>query len=666
MSAPSHRASLVSFNLRPLNASLFCAALALNLSYFQVVPLWLHGVSIGSAMLMWRKTPLPATLRLVIILFAIGAFYAHFRINLTIEMAGAFLFMSASLKLVELKKINDVRILCFVFLYLSAVSFLFSQTFTHALLQFGVLFFVFLTLLKANAGQYFHSLAGLSLNVGPVLKGLLIALPLVLVLFVFFPRLSPLWAIPIKTQEAISGVSDKMSPGDIAKLGNSSERAFRVRFFGQQPPSQNTLYWRAMVLDKFDGKTWSRFNPPISSLRPQKIDRGQMLSVNGAGYDVMLEPHNQNWAVALSGSEVRSTHISLQDMGLLIFATEVLQPTAYRLKWENNSQIVEGIPASAQLEGVMRRSTPVFRDLQTPASGNPLVREWVRKLQQEYHTDMSLIAAMMHMYRDLEFRYTLEPPPTSANFVDDFLFQTRAGFCSHYAGSLAYMLRLAGIPARVVVGYQGGELNEEGGYILVHQYDAHAWVEAYLEDKGWVRLDPTAMVAPDRINLNLRSVLGDDAFLEKSAISRLMHSVNWMSWVRLRLDELNYNWQKWVVNYNQSQQYDLLKNLLGEYSLLRIALTILGAIVLVSALLIGYYWWFYFNRHLHPVERNYVRFLRLLRLFGYHRAPGESAKRFYERCAAQMPTIVRKGLETRTQALYESVYASESMNNPRD
>lgn len=633
--------------------------LSMNVSFWGVLPLWLNGVSIGCAVYaLFSTSVLPSLVRLVCVVMAVVVFAVHFRTNFSVDMAAAFLFLSVSLKMLELKKLRDLQVLVYVLLYLSSVSFLFTQGIGHTALQLLIVACAFGVLLSINSALDDRPLASFRRHSGLVLRGVFIAVPLVVVLFLFFPRISPLWSIPIKTQDATSGITDRMSPGDISRLGKSDDRAFRVSFT-ETPPPPLQRYWRGLILDRFDGKTWSQSAGTLNMVGRQRIDRGRMSDVSGPSYEVMLEPTNQRWAFTLDSSRNLNSHLIAADMGTYRFKTEVIQPTRYKMAWgriETRSAL--NLPTAALVRSAERRRTPEYRDLQLPRASNPQTRLFVRQLQAQHSDSIELVRELLLMFRDLPFFYTLEPPETGDNFVDEFLFQTRSGFCSHYAGSLAFMLRLANIPARVVVGYQGGEMNVSGAYLLVHQYDAHAWVEAHLPGIGWIRLDPTAMVAPERVSDNLQAAVGANAVLGDNTLSAMMRSVDWMNWLRLRLDQLNYQWQKWVVNYNQSDQFDFITRVLGEYSLLRIAMILVGAMIVVSVGLVLYFWWFYFSRILHEEEKRYIRALRLLALLGYHRSPGEAPSAYQRRVAGMLPAPLRRLLERRTRALYACVYAS--------
>jgi hypothetical protein len=215
--------------------------------------------------------------------------------------------------------------------------------------------------------------------------------------------------------------------------------------------------------------------------------------------------------------------------------------------------------------------------------------------------------------------------------VDEFIFDTKSGFCGHYAGSLTYLLRLAGIPARVVIGYQGGEYNVQSNYLLVSQYDAHAWVEAFLPNRGWIRVDPTAMVSPLRVSDGIGSSLGNErSFLQDSPFTSAAMKYDALNWIRLRLDEVNFQWQNLVVNYNQDQQENLIIKVLGENSLLRIAL-LFAYLFIVFFFIAMFYFWYKGISGYTRAEKKYMIWLFVLSRFGYKRHKGETPRLFLQR-----------------------------------
>jgi len=243
-----------------------------------------------------------------------------------------------------------------------------------------------------------------------------------------------------------------------------------------------------------------------------------------------------------------------------------------------------------------------------------------------------------------EFYYTLQPPTLGKNSVDEFLFQSKKGFCEHFASSFVFMLRAAGIPARVVVGYQGGELNPLENYYVVRQYDAHAWAEVWMENPqdsaitGWQRFDPTFAVAPHRILDGFRETFEENGELDFpiTALEKY-RDIAWVNLLRLQMDRLNYEWARWVLDYDAEKQFQLMTSLLGEYSIARLALFSVGFVVILMGLISLALWWQERDRTLDPVLRAYRRFCLRLSKRGYTLAPGETPVEFLLRVSTTDP-----------------------------
>jgi transglutaminase-like putative cysteine protease len=572
-------------------------------------------------------------LRAALILLGLSVFLVIFRSNFSVEMAGGFLLLACVSKLFELRRVRDLQALVFVSIYASAVSFLFVQTFFHTLLQVATVLLSLFCLMRIFGSRG----RGNGVDWRTLVRLFVLAMPAVVVCYLFFPRIDPLWNIPVKTSQARSGISDSMSPGDIADLGQSSTRAFRVAFHGDRLPPAEQRYWRGIVLDQFDGRTWTR-----SSARRfsgfDRIDPGRFILPSGPDtYEIMLEPHFQYWAYALVGSEPASTNIRTADMGLIELDTEAIQATRYMLRLSgspSSAHALFDLPGIRALSGVDRSGSAPrpYQDLQVPRSGNPLTQAFVDDLLAKNPDPVAMVRTLMRYFFQQGFHYTLQPPVLGDDFVDEFMFQSRRGFCSHYAGSLAYMLRLAGVPARVVLGYQGGEYNADGNYLIVRQYDAHAWVEARISGLGWVQLDPTAMIAPDRISLGLESAVREEgSFLANDPLASATYRFGALSWMRLRLDELNYQWQKWVVNYNPEQQQSLVAALYGK-----LGVRYLGLLFMILALLVFGVIAIYLARTEQQLARsmavrNYLLWCWLLARLGAPRASDETPRAYVAR-----------------------------------
>lgn len=627
------------WGIAPLWLSLFIAVILVLQVAFNI-----------SQKVSWFKTP---TILLGLILF-----FLYYQLNFTVEMAGCFLWLALIFKVMELKNRRDVLIFVYTSLYLCAVSLLFSQSIFQVLLQLLLVLACLGVLLTMNGG----SALALKSQWRSLASVLTLALPMVVVLFLFFPRLSPLWTIPIKAKQATTGMSDSMTPGDIAELANSDERAFRVTF-SEAIPAQSSLYWRGVVMDQFDGRTWRRSKQSQRSVIRRRYDLGRVSETSEAHYDVLLEPHNQTWVYTLEGAQSLSSNLIQRDMGLYDLAVEAIQPVRYRMAIADeqldpqDASLLAQIPTGALVEGAERQRSPSVLDIRVPERGNPQTKAYVAQLKQSSRSDVEVLIKLLNDFQRQPFYYTLKPPVYGDNFVDGFMFEERRGFCAHYSGSLAYMLRLAGIPARVIGGYQGGERINDGEYLLIRQYDAHAWVEVRLNGLGWVRVDPTAMVAPNRIEQNLAQALSEEgSFLEGNAAARFRHSIGVLSWLARKSDELNYQWQKLVVNYSSDEQFDLFEGIFGNFSWAKLASVLIMPFVLVSVLVGFRYWWRVDRRVQTPTQRRYLRWLTFLGVLGHQRAIGESPRKFSERLERDAAPWLSDKTKAMTQRLEQDDY----------
>jgi len=605
---------------------------------------------------------LPSFVRFIFVLGSSSFFFLYYKTNFTVDMAASFLLLSGTLKLMELSSDREARIFVYVMLYLSSVSFLFEQGFIYAFVQLAIVLcclYVLLDLSIPNSSEKpFNLLKGRWVS---LFKLLILALPLVIVCFLFVPRISPLWSLPIKNQNSTSGLSETMSPGDIAELAQSADRAFRVQFTGRPPPREQR-YWRGFVLDSFDGREWGKTSRSMKFGKTNRYDPGSFYETEKPAYQVMLEPSQQRFAFALEGSEIASSNLKLNDMGIFNLKFDVIQATRYKMSYQSTPIIpwAYTIPTMAKVANKDRVTTNAHLDLQVPLTGNPQTKAFVNKVKQKYGSPEKILTYLLENFNKTEYFYTLKPDKLGDDFVDEFLFDTKKGFCSHFAGSLAYMLRLADIPARVVIGYQGGEYNENSNYLILYQYDAHAWVEVKLPDFGWVRVDPTAMVAPERILEGLERAVGPDGgFLGDDLFALASHRFEMLNWARLRMDELSYQWQKRVVNYNKSEQYDFIRSILGEFSYYTIAYLFVCAFVLFFIVLSAYAW---LNSNLKKstyAQRKYIIAIGLIGFISRKRKLSETPRSYLRRMKESAHPLIFKTLKRQTEELEYDEYNRE-------
>ncbi len=390
------------------------------------------------------------------------------------------------------------------------------------------------------------------------------ALPLALLLFLLFPRLPTPFGGLGQVQTGRTGLSDSMQPGSVSELIQSDAIAFRAEFEGAAPAGSD-LYWRGPVLWKYDGRVWSDL----------KIAGEDLLEIQPLGrplnYSVMLEPHQQHWLFTLGASSQAPDVASdlTADMQWL-----ARQPVKTRLRYSHSAHL------DYRMDPVLLPELEALA-LQLPEGQNPRARRLAETWRRQAgNDDGALIRQALDHFRTEDFYYTLRPPRLDGDAMDAFLFDTRRGFCEHYASAFVVLMRMAEVPARVVTGYQGAELNPLGGYWLVRQRDAHAWAEVWLSGRGWVRVDPTAAVAPDRVERGINAALPE---LERP---RATWDLAWLRPAHQAWDALNMQWQRWVVGYDHARQKALMERLHPALASLKGLLwALVGSSLLVLALL---------------------------------------------------------------------------------
>lgn len=596
------------------------------------LPVWL--VVACAVLAVWRwlaqygRVRLPGRwLRAGIMLVLVSVYVSTVQGRFSVDTAASFFVLAVGLKWLESRSARDFYVLFFILVYLSTVNFLFHQEIHWTLVNILAIAALLVGLQVLNAPD----LPG-GMKAGWRRLGLLLVktLPIVLLLFVFFPRMSPLWSVPLVSGEARTGISDTMRPGDISSLAQSSERAFRVTFGGEMPVYRDR-YWRGLVLDYLDGETW-RQGTGDGYRRPGRVALdGGVGDLGSLQYDVLLEPTDQRWAFALENSRAVSANVVEESEDLFRFKRPADTSVRYRLERENpeNASQASLSPAEAR------------RYLQLPATGNPRARELAEDLRRRL-SDRDIVRTLLARFREQAYYYTLRPPQMPENGIDTLLFDAKRGFCAHYAGATAFVLRSAGIPARVVVGYQGGDQGAGGDYLIVRQYDAHAWVEAWIEGRGWIRVDPTAAIAPDRIESGLRDAVAEEgSFLEDDWTSPQRYSdVPMIQWASLQLDRINYQWQRWVVGYQGQSQMDLMSRLPGGLGLKELGYLTAGIVgigLLVAGLLSA--WQLGLSERRDPFRRIVDTWHRLCFRAGVPVRTGETPTALAARLARAEPSV---------------------------
>ena len=551
-----------------------------------------------------------------------------------LEPAVALLVVAFVLKLLEMQHKRDAYIVILLGYFVAITEFLFFQSIPYALYTLFAVVLITAALIGLNQTQSHRR----PLKTFKLATTLLVqSIPMMLVLFVLFPRISPLWTVPLESQAAKSGVTDRMSPGDIASLSLSPELAFKASFSGAIPgPGQ--LYWRGLVLENYDGKTWTRrANLTDSIWRNKQSKPVWAKDIERLGstqsYSIILEPTRQNWLFSLATADLpANADIAMLDDYTLAyvhrrgvttkFKYAVTSDLEYRLETELNDE-------------VRRRNTSLPRD------SNPRTRALVNAIWALASNDADYVNRVLIYFADEKFAYTLQPPKLGDDDIDEFLFDSQRGFCEHYAGSFVFMMRAAGVPARVVLGYQGGEYNALANYIAVHQFDAHSWAEVWYEGRGWVRVDPTQMVSPERIQRGLESAVADeDTFLANSPLSWLKYrQLLWLQELRQQLGAIGHYWDNWVVGYNARSQLVFLSKYLEKVDASRLGMLMLTVFFGLLGIVALFVLRTRNKRVLTGVDQQYLRFCQLLSKQGLVRYHGEGPRDYSRRISRERPDL---------------------------
>ncbi|WP_444944702.1 DUF3488 and DUF4129 domain-containing transglutaminase family protein [Microbulbifer sp. ZKSA006] len=629
---------------------IFAAQFVALLPQFTILPLW---VAFAWAFAVyWRlevfrgRRDLPGrTLKIVVIVLTVAGLALSYRRWFALEPMIALLAISFTLKNLELVSRRDAFVSLLLAYFVAATLFVQEQTIPYAL--YGLLSVLVITAaLAAQLGRFSaRPRRALGLSVRLVAQ----AAPLMVLLFLVMPRLGPLWSVPQNTAAGRTGVSDSMAPGDFTELSKSSKPTLRISFDGPIPPPEQR-YWRGLVYSEFDGRTWRQGYgvDPHNGGRVYWRNGEQTLPQVGPRYryQVIQEASRSPWLFAMAQPASESPGVGETADDRLVKRTPVFNRFAYQVSsWPR-----EALSSPAALSPVERR-----RNLQLPGSGNARTRQWLASLRDR-GLGAEAISSQLLSHFNRTFTYTLKPPALGRDTVDEFLFDSQQGFCEHFAGSYVFAMRAAGIPARVVAGYQGGEWVSGEEYLLVREYDAHAWAEIWLDGRGWQRVDPTAAVAPERVRDGLESAAGEE-FMQDSLFP--LHRIGILTRMRLQWDMINYRWYQTVVSFNADRQQNILQRLFGDLSPLRMAL-LLGAPILV--LLLGISLWAARSGRgpkLAPAERLYQRFCQRMARKGVERRSGEAAGDYVRRIAEERASLANYARAV-TEAFELATYAGDA------
>jgi len=554
---------------------------------------------------------------LLITLFSSAGIYFHFGTLFGKTAGSVFLSILLAVKLHESQTRRDYMLLIALSFFIIATSFLFSQTILTLFFMLAIIIVLVISMISINQDD-----ATLSINDKFKLasKLLLQSTPLMLIMFFLFPRIpGPLWQLPNEKTIATTGLSDTMSPGNISNLIQSSGIAFRAKFKGPAP-LQSQLYWRAMVLWYFDGSSWEQGKQNITSSPSMQLF-GKEIS-----YTITLEPHQKKWLFALDIPTKVSDKINYTRDFVLRAQNKIIGLYQYTASSVLDYRIQMEISPWEKSAG-----------LKIPPLSNPQTVKLGKKLAQQYKQPVNIINHVLNMFNQQDYHYTLKPPLTPGfDPVDQFLFQTQRGFCEHYSSSFTLLMRAAGIPARIVVGYQGGTINPINKVMSVRQSDAHAWSEVWLKNRGWVRVDPTATIAPQRIERNLQAALepGDPLPFHLQINSGTLKNLLFY-W-----DAIDNQWNQWIVGYDSALQDEFLESVFNrhiELSEIILLMTIFftGGLLIISIYIIRPWQ----RNKVDPVTQVYNKFCKKLARMGVHRNSYEGPLDFSLRATTKFPEL---------------------------
>ena len=585
----------------------------------------------GACLLVWIYTFMTARYgwrlpgRPVMIVFSgllfVAAMTTHAR--LSFEAFMAFLSLMVVIKVLETKNLRDRMVIVILCYFLLLCGVFFSDSIWATVYKLGAALSITAILVFVN-----FPACRLKGSLKLAFTIMLQAVPLTLILFLFFPRFQGgIWG-RTHLNTAQTGFSDELSFGSVSQIAKDKSPAFRVEFKGDFP-EPNLLYWRSIVLWRFDGRKWKRGMNRFSSA-PKLLKSSRPI-----GYTITLEPHNHHWLPAL---DLPAKIILPRSRLFYDYSAYRWRPVTSRLTYDAESVLVARLPIHPYYKK---------RALQLPSTGNIRSRELAETLLVESKNNQDYVRRVLRYFKDQPFHYTLTPPVLAAktmdhNIVDRFLFSSRKGYCEHFAASFAFLMRAAGLPTRVVLGYQGGTFNQFGNYLIIRQSDAHAWCEVWLEEEGWIRVDPTEVVAPERLGTEEAGV---SFTLSKNPFFSFWNNLSFQGLlisVQDRLDYYNNMWIQKVMAYSLYEQESFFKNMgisiksghgLGQ-ALMVFMVTSILIIIMINLLLLR-----------RPVESNddaaiaWDNFCRKLSRSGLPRRPDQGPRDYCEYVSANRPDL---------------------------
>ncbi len=637
---------------------------AVILPHVQRMPPWLLVICglcmLGRVLIYQGRLSYPGSIikSAVVVLILITMVAQFGRDVFATESTVAILIVAVTLKLLEMHRKRDVLLVIYLSYVLVIAEFIWSQAILIALyMMFCVILITCGLMSLYQTQEYQNPFRTFRLSTTILLQ----SIPLMLALFILFPRISPLWSVPLQSASARTGLSDSMSPGDIGNLIASDELAFRVKFVDARPPTSQ-LYWRAITMDEFDGREWEQtfnFQPQFLGANRREIrDWFEAIEYRGdtLDYNIIMEPTDQNWLYTLKIPQVRDDRMIMRRD----FQIDSVRNISQRFSYDMRSYLDNRVDADTNPRNMRRW-------LRLPDNSNLQSREFAQTLRAEAGTDDAYIQQVLSYYTEQPFFYTLSPPLLGDNPVDEFLFTSREGFCEHYASSFAFLMRAGGIPARVVTGYQGGEYNPYDNTLVVRQYDAHAWVEVWLPGEGWIRIDPTAAVAPYRIEQGSQFTFQEDeVFLQDAGLSLLrFRNSLFLNDLRYRLEMLDYNWNRFVLNYDQGMQFAFFSRIFTEVTRGKIIFSTLAFLFISAAFMVFVVLRKPSTDEKHPATELYLGYCEGLSKQGLARQRGETPLHYYERLSQLKPAWAKQ-MQDITEKYVDLVYRQPASDNDRD
>ena len=603
------------------NLSAILISLAMVIAPHAVhLPTWIPAlvavVLLARFYLGWRHRRLPNKFLLITVALAgVAGIALSYRTLYGRDVGVAMLTVMMALKVMEMTRPRDTMVVVLLAYFLVVTNFFYSQSIPTALYMLLVVWVITATMIGL---QYQAGKPRLRALLRHAAMMILQGVPIMLALFLLFPRVQgPLWGLPQINYSAKSGLSDSMSPGDVSSLSLSDDVAFRA-LFENQPDKPAQLYWRGPVLWNYDGRTW-RAGMNLTAAGTKAENLGAPLR-----YTITMESHDRYWLFAVDVPMIAPQGAYITTDYQLLSRRIVRE----RLRYDMQSSPLYRIGID-ESPGTLRFARRL------PPEASPRARALVAQWRAQGDSDRDIVTRALTMFREQHFLYTLEPPKLDADPVDQFLFETRSGFCEHYASAFTFLMRAADIPARVVTGYLGGEANPVDGYIIVRQSDAHAWSEVWLPGEGWVRVDPTAAVSPLRIERGLAAAVPET---ERPLLAR--NRFDWLKEARYAWDAVANTWNQWVLGYNPDRQTRFLAQLgLAEVTWQNMVIILIAvSIIIILALSLSLLFRINAQRP-DPVQRAYLAYCAAMAKRGATRKPSEGPRDFAARVSMQFPEV---------------------------